>query len=182
MSEAKAKRKVYSKTKDLYQKVIDNTCARMKSEFVERGISEYVIYMFHELCNIQRLRMPFTAHFVHSRDVLIQLRALWELHVAKSGAFGDPSKNTEVKVEEGGDKEQVSNQRCDFFNERIARTSVVYLISICVDGFLHYHPYLMQRINSWGAGRTGRQGVPANSEYSEWRFKPERAWSILDRQ
>lgn len=44
MSETKGKPQVYSKTKGLYQKVIDNTCARMKSEFVERGISEYVIH------------------------------------------------------------------------------------------------------------------------------------------
>lgn len=33
---------VYSMTKSLYLRVIDDTCAKMKSEFVERGISEYV--------------------------------------------------------------------------------------------------------------------------------------------
>lgn len=63
MSEAKAKRKVYSKTKDLYQKVIDNTCARMKSEFVERGISEYVKYIFDESYLMRRLGMPYTGRF-----------------------------------------------------------------------------------------------------------------------
>jgi hypothetical protein len=45
---------VYDLTKPLYLRVIDDTCAKMKSEFVERGISEYVDWMvvcvYQELC------------------------------------------------------------------------------------------------------------------------------------
>lgn len=35
---------VYALTRPLYQRVIDDTCSKMKSEFVERGISEYVVF------------------------------------------------------------------------------------------------------------------------------------------
>lgn len=38
----KERQPVYTLTKPLYLRVIDDTCAKMKSEFVERGISEYV--------------------------------------------------------------------------------------------------------------------------------------------
>ena len=39
----KERQPVYALTRELYQRVIDDTCSRMKSEFVERGISEYVM-------------------------------------------------------------------------------------------------------------------------------------------
>jgi hypothetical protein len=111
----------------------------------------------------------FHGAFFHSRDVLIQLRALWELNVAKSGAFGDPSKNTEVKVEEGGEKEQAANQRCDFCTKRIVRTNLVLLL-LFMTRISPVYPLITQRINSWWFGGACWQGVATSAERSEWRF------------
>lgn len=41
---------VYAMTKQLYLRVIDDTCAKMKSEFIERGISEYVEWVVVLAC------------------------------------------------------------------------------------------------------------------------------------
>lgn len=42
---------------------------------------------------------------------MAQLRALWELNVAKSGALGDSTRKKEVQKEGMGDKSEASNQK-----------------------------------------------------------------------